>query len=101
MRKVTRCRYNNLPLCEVVVTLIVVRAPTMFWDKGPDALSAFVQSHICNSLCEYLELDDLEDFDVYKLAEDLKAERNKAEMEVIGSQAGRSDEDDVIPSDKD
>jgi hypothetical protein len=61
----------------------------MFWDKGPDALFAFTQNHVCNLLCSYLELDDLEDFDVYQIAAQLKAtaevtvaERASTEMEI-------------------
>lgn len=96
MRKVTQCKYSTLPLCEVVVTLVVFRAPTMYWDGGPNALSAFVRSHVCNSLCEYLELDDLEDFDVHKLAEDLEAEQSKATTKVIRSASHSND--DSVPS---
>lgn len=45
------------------------RFPTNFWDKGPDALRAFIQHHECNSLCDYLELDDLSAFDIDKIVE--------------------------------
>lgn len=51
-------------LCVCTLTTHFHRFPKMFWDKGPPALKAFIQTHICNSLCEYLELDDLTDFDV-------------------------------------
>jgi hypothetical protein len=52
----------------------------MFWDKGPSALKVFIQTHVCNSLCEYLELDDLVNFDVDKIVMKLEQAR-KAEDE--------------------
>jgi hypothetical protein len=44
----------------------------MFWDRGPDALSAFVAGHVCNSLCDYLELDDLRGFNISQITERVK-----------------------------
>jgi len=55
----------------------------MFWDKGPSALKAFIQTHSCNSLCNYLELDTLTNFDVDEIvekAEQVRKEEDEARM---------------------
>ena len=64
----------------------------MFWDQGPEALRAFVNNHKCNSLCCYLELDDLSDFDVDKVAKWVAdaqkvGNQDQAEKEPSGSDA--------------
>lgn len=53
----------------------------MFWDKGPDALAAFVENHKCNSLCRYLDLDDLESFNVDDVAAQARALQEAKELE--------------------
>lgn len=74
----------------------------MFWDKGPSALKAFICAHICNSLCTYLELDDLSDFDVDEIVKRLeptrKLEVKQTEEEVAGSADENSCGDDVSVS---
>jgi hypothetical protein len=47
----------------------------MFWDGGPSKLSAFVKSHVCNELCDYLYLDDLDDWDFEEIAKEVGVEK--------------------------
>lgn len=64
-----------------------IRLPVNFWDKGPDALRAFIKHHNCNSLCDFLELDDLNDFDIDEIVKCAQADKG---MET--SQTPNSDE---------
>ena len=76
-----------------------IRLPVNFWDKGADALQAFVVHHECNSLCIALELDELSDFDINEIARHAEAEKVKATDHARMDGSGGNDVANVAPQD--
>lgn len=45
----------------------ILRIPKDFWDKGVDALKSFTMHHVCNTLCDAMDLDDITGVDFDKI----------------------------------